>query len=140
MGGVAPSRRSATGGRVRASLRLLRCARHNQLPHSGRRILRQLTGTSTGRHTTGMPLAAVSRSSGAALWCSRKATVCSKLASPLESTSFAIGSATNAMTSAVLAMFADEGKHRWDDRVIDDIPELRLCDACTTREATIRDL
>ena len=57
-----------------------------------------------------------------------------------EHTRFAIGSTTKAMTSAALAMLADEGKLRWDDRVIDYIPELRLYDAYATRELTIRDL
>ena len=57
-----------------------------------------------------------------------------------EHTRFAIGSTTKAMTSAALAMLADEGKLRWDDKVIDFIPELRLPDAYATRELTIRDL
>ncbi|MEP6620659.1 MAG: serine hydrolase [bacterium] len=57
-----------------------------------------------------------------------------------EHTRFAIGSTTKAMTSAALAMLADEGKIHWDDRVIDYIPELRLYDAYATRELTIRDL
>lgn len=57
-----------------------------------------------------------------------------------EHTRFAIGSTTKAMTSAALAMLADEGKLRWDDKLIDYIPELRLYDAYATRELTIRDV
>jgi CubicO group peptidase (beta-lactamase class C family) len=57
-----------------------------------------------------------------------------------EHTRFAIGSTTKAMTSAALAMLVDQGKLRWDDRVIDHIPELQLYDAYATRELTIRDL
>jgi CubicO group peptidase (beta-lactamase class C family) len=57
-----------------------------------------------------------------------------------EHTRFAIGSTTKAMTSAALAMLADEGRLRWDDKVIDYIPELRLYDSYATRELTIRDL
>ncbi len=57
-----------------------------------------------------------------------------------EHTRFAIGSTTKAMTSAALAMLVDEGKVRWDDKVIDYIPELRLADAYATRELTIRDV
>ncbi|MEO8622880.1 MAG: serine hydrolase [bacterium] len=57
-----------------------------------------------------------------------------------EHTRFAIGSTTKAMTSAALAMLADEGKLRWDDKVIDYIPELRLYDPYATRELTIRDV
>ena len=57
-----------------------------------------------------------------------------------EHTRFAVGSTTKAMTSAALAMLVDEGKLRWDDKVIDHIPELRLADAYATRELTIRDV
>ena len=57
-----------------------------------------------------------------------------------EHTRFAIGSTTKAMTAAALAMLADEGKLRLDDRVIDHIPEFQLSDPWVTREVTIRDL
>lgn len=57
-----------------------------------------------------------------------------------EHTRFAIGSTTKAMTTAALAMLVDEGKLRWDDRVIDYLPELRLYDPYVTRELTVRDL
>jgi CubicO group peptidase (beta-lactamase class C family) len=57
-----------------------------------------------------------------------------------EHTRFAIGSTTKAMTSAAIGMLVDEGKLRFDDRVIDIIPELVLYDPYATRELTIRDL
>src|SRR4029079_16673093 len=57
-----------------------------------------------------------------------------------EHTRFAIGSTTKAMTSAALAMLVDDGKLRWDDHVINYIPELQLSDPYVTRELTIRDL
>ena len=57
-----------------------------------------------------------------------------------EHTRFAIGSTTKAMTSAALGMLVDEGKLRWDDRVIDHLPDFRLYDPYVTRELTIRDL
>lgn len=57
-----------------------------------------------------------------------------------EHTRFAVGSTTKAMTSAALGMLVDEGKVRWDDRVIDHVPEFRLYDAYATRETTLRDL
>lgn len=57
-----------------------------------------------------------------------------------EHTRFAVGSTTKAMTSAAIGMLVDEGKLRWDDRVIDIIPEFRLYDSYATRETTIRDL
>ncbi len=55
-------------------------------------------------------------------------------------TRFAIGSTTKAMTVAALAMLVDEGKLKWDDRVIDYLPDFRLYDPYVTRELTIRDL
>ncbi len=55
-------------------------------------------------------------------------------------TRFAIGSTTKAMTSAALGMLVDEGKLRFDDRVIDYLPDFRLYDPYVTRELTIRDL
>ena len=57
-----------------------------------------------------------------------------------EHTRFAIGSTTKAMTSAALAMLVDEGKLKWDDHVIDYLPDFRLYDPWVTRELTIRDL
>ena len=57
-----------------------------------------------------------------------------------EHTRFAIGSTTKAMTSAALAMLVDEGKLRWDDRLIDIVPDFRLYDPYVTRELTVRDL
>jgi len=55
-------------------------------------------------------------------------------------TQFAIGSNTKAFTTAALAILVDEGKLRWDDRVIDYLPDFRMSDPYVTREFTIRDL
>ena len=63
-----------------------------------------------------------------------------KPARATEHTRFAVGSTTKAMTTAALAMLVDEGKLRWDDKVIDHLPELRLYDSYVTRELTVRDL
>lgn len=63
-----------------------------------------------------------------------------KPAAVTEHTRFAIGSTTKAMTSAALGMLVDEGKLRWDDRVIDHLPDFRLYDPYVTRELTVRDL
>ncbi len=57
-----------------------------------------------------------------------------------EHTRFAIGSTTKAMTSAALAMLADEGKIHWDDRVSTYLPDLRLEDPYASHELTIRDI
>ena len=57
-----------------------------------------------------------------------------------EKTLFAIASNTKAFTAAALGMLIDEKKLRWDDRVIDYIPEFRLYNPYVTEEFTIRDL
>jgi len=57
-----------------------------------------------------------------------------------EHTRFAIGSTTKAMTSAALGLLVDQGKLRWDDRVIDYLPDFRMADPYVTRELTIRDV
>lgn len=63
-----------------------------------------------------------------------------KPAPATEHTRFAIGSTTKAMTSAALAMLVDEGKVKWDDKVIDLLPDFQLYDPYATRETTVRDL
>jgi CubicO group peptidase (beta-lactamase class C family) len=57
-----------------------------------------------------------------------------------EHTRFAIGSTTKAMTAAAIGMLVDEGKLRFDDRIIDLLPDFRLYDPYVTRELTIRDV
>jgi CubicO group peptidase (beta-lactamase class C family) len=53
---------------------------------------------------------------------------------------FRIASNTKAFTTAALAMLVDEGRIRWDDRVIDYLPGFEMYDPYVTREMTIRDL
>jgi CubicO group peptidase (beta-lactamase class C family) len=55
-------------------------------------------------------------------------------------TVFQIGSNTKAFTAAALAILVDEGRIRWDDKVIDHLPQFRLADPYVTREFTLRDL
>jgi CubicO group peptidase (beta-lactamase class C family) len=55
-------------------------------------------------------------------------------------TLFQIGSNTKAFTAAALAIAVDEGTLRWDDKVIDHLPQFRLYDPFVTREITVRDL
>jgi CubicO group peptidase (beta-lactamase class C family) len=55
-------------------------------------------------------------------------------------TVFAVGSNTKAFTTAAIAILVDEGKLKWDDRVIDHLPDFRMWDPYVTREFTIRDL
>lgn len=57
-----------------------------------------------------------------------------------EHTLFAIASNSKAFTAAILAMLVEQGKLRWDDRVVDHVPCFQLYDPYLTREITIRDL
>ncbi|HWK73730.1 MAG TPA: serine hydrolase [Povalibacter sp.] len=53
---------------------------------------------------------------------------------------FEIGSLTKAMTAAALAVLVDEGKLRWDDPVVDYLPQFRLADPWVSTQVTVRDL
>jgi CubicO group peptidase (beta-lactamase class C family) len=55
-------------------------------------------------------------------------------------TVFQIGSTTKGFLSATMAIMADRGKFRWDDRVVDLYPDFRLKDAWVTREFRVFDL
>jgi CubicO group peptidase (beta-lactamase class C family) len=55
-------------------------------------------------------------------------------------TIFSTGSTGKAFTAAALAILVDEGRIKWDDKVIDHMPDFRMYDAWVTREMTIRDL
>jgi CubicO group peptidase (beta-lactamase class C family) len=55
-------------------------------------------------------------------------------------TLFGIASNSKAFTSAALAMLVDEGKIKWDDKVIQYIPEFKMYNEYVTNEFTIRDL
>lgn len=57
-----------------------------------------------------------------------------------ENTLFGIASNSKAFTAATLGILVDEGKLKWDDRVIDYIPEFRMYNAYVTEEFTIKDL
>ena len=46
---------------------------------------------------------------------------------------FRVASNTKAFTAALLAMLVDQGKIRWDDRVIDHMPAFQLYDPYVTR-------
>ena len=55
-------------------------------------------------------------------------------------TIFSTGSTGKAFTVAALAILVDQGRIRWDDKVIDHMPDFRMYDPWVTREMTIRDL
>ncbi len=55
-------------------------------------------------------------------------------------TQFSIGSTTKAMTAVCMGMLVDEGLVKWDDPVVQHLPEMQLYDAYATRSLRIRDL
>jgi CubicO group peptidase (beta-lactamase class C family) len=55
-------------------------------------------------------------------------------------TIFPTGSTGKAFTAAALAVLVDQGKIKWDDRIIDHMPYFRMYDPWVTREMTIRDM
>lgn len=55
-------------------------------------------------------------------------------------TLFGIASNSKAFTTAALAMLVDEKKLKWDDKVIQYIPEFKMYNEYVTNEFTIRDL
>lgn len=53
---------------------------------------------------------------------------------------FNIASLTKAFTAACIGILVDEGKLKWDDKVIDHLPGFQLSDPYITRELTIKDI
>ncbi|WP_348797000.1 serine hydrolase [Flavobacterium adhaerens] len=57
-----------------------------------------------------------------------------------ENTLFGIASNSKAFTTAALAMLVDEGKLKWDDKVVSYLPNFKMYNEYVTNEFTIRDL
>jgi CubicO group peptidase (beta-lactamase class C family) len=57
-----------------------------------------------------------------------------------EHTLFGVASNTKAFVGASLGLLVEEGKVKWDDKVVKYIPEFRLYNDYVTQEFTIRDL
>jgi CubicO group peptidase (beta-lactamase class C family) len=55
-------------------------------------------------------------------------------------TVFPIASCSKAFTATLVAMLAEEGKLKWDDKVREHLDSFRLSDALADREVTLRDL
>jgi CubicO group peptidase (beta-lactamase class C family) len=55
-------------------------------------------------------------------------------------TIFPTGSTGKAITTAAIAVLVDDGKLKWDDKVIDHMPWFRMYDPWVTNEMTVRDL
>jgi CubicO group peptidase (beta-lactamase class C family) len=56
-----------------------------------------------------------------------------------ENTVFDVASLTKSFTATAVAMLVDEGRMRWDDPVVQHLPDLVLSDPYLTRNATVRD-
>ncbi|MBI1767552.1 MAG: serine hydrolase [Bacteroidetes bacterium] len=57
-----------------------------------------------------------------------------------ENTLFAIASNSKAFTTMALALLVDDGKLRWQDKVVDYIPEFKMYDPYVTANFNIQDL
>jgi CubicO group peptidase (beta-lactamase class C family) len=57
-----------------------------------------------------------------------------------EHTAFPIGSESKAFTAAAIAILVDEGKLKWNDRVVDKLPGFQMYDPYATEHMTIKDL
>lgn len=57
-----------------------------------------------------------------------------------EHTLFGIASNSKAFTAAAIGILVDEGKLRWDDKLIDYLPEFKMYAPYVTHEFTLRDM
>lgn len=57
-----------------------------------------------------------------------------------EDTLFQIGSTSKAFTAALVAMMVDEGKVKWNDKVVNYLPDFRMYDPWVTGEFNVTDL
>ncbi len=57
-----------------------------------------------------------------------------------ENTLFAMASTTKAIVALSLGMLVDEGKLKWDDKVVEHLPYFRLSDPYITASARVKDL
>ena len=55
-------------------------------------------------------------------------------------TIFQIGSTSKAFTSTMAGMLADDGKFKWDDKVVETLPDFMMYDPWVTREFQVVDL
>lgn len=55
-------------------------------------------------------------------------------------TLFGAMSTTKAMTAVAMGILVDEGKVRWDDKVVKHLPDFRVADPYVTNELKVRDL
>ena len=60
-------------------------------------------------------------------------------ASVNERTLFEIGSSSKAFTATLVAMLVSDGKMRWDDKLVQYLPDFRMSDAVANEAVTLRD-
>ena len=56
-----------------------------------------------------------------------------------ERTLFEIGSSSKAFTATLVAMLVSDGKMRWDDKLVQYLPDFRMYDAVANEAVTLRD-
>src|SRR3954467_2972197 len=56
-----------------------------------------------------------------------------------EKTLFEIGSSSKAFTATLIAMLVSDGKMRWDDRLVQYLPDFRMYDPVANEGVTLRD-
>ena len=57
-----------------------------------------------------------------------------------ENTVFQIGSVSKSFTAALIAMLVDEEKVKWNDKVIDHLPDFKMYDSFATKSLLVRDI
>lgn len=57
-----------------------------------------------------------------------------------ENTVFQIGSVSKSFTAALVAMLVDEGKLKWNDKVIDHLPDFKMYDSLAAKSLLVRDV
>jgi len=57
-----------------------------------------------------------------------------------KNTVFQIGSITKSFTAALVAMLVDEGKLKWEDKIIDHLPDFKMYDTLATQSLLVKDI
>ncbi|MDR3287392.1 MAG: serine hydrolase [Prevotellaceae bacterium] len=57
-----------------------------------------------------------------------------------ENTVFQIGSVSKSFTAAMIAMLVDEGKLKWNDKIIDHLPDFKMYDELATKSLLVKDI
>ncbi|MDR3227012.1 MAG: serine hydrolase, partial [Prevotellaceae bacterium] len=57
-----------------------------------------------------------------------------------ENTVFQIGSVSKSFTAAMIAMLVDEGKLKWNDKIIEHLPDFKMYDSLATKSLLVKDI